>query len=82
MAKAQLHCCHHMTIFSYAFGIAISFAIAIAIGNAWTREHRRGVWTMGMIATLVITAAIFGVAVGWGLNTYLNFIAASATGRI
>lgn len=70
-----------MTIFSYAFGMAISFAIAIAIGNAWTRDHRRGVWTMRMLATLVVTAAVFGAIVGWSLDAYLTFLAASATDR-
>lgn len=70
-----------MTIFSYVFGMAISFAIAIAIGNAWARDHRKGVWTMSMLATLVVAAAVLGVVVGWSLNAYLAFIAASAAGR-
>ena len=71
-----------MTIFSYGFGVAMSFAIVIAIGNAWAREHRRGVWTIGMVATLIVAGAALGALVGWSLNTYLNFVAASATGRM
>ena len=35
-----------MTIFAYGFGMAISIALAVAIGNAWVREHRKGVWTL------------------------------------
>jgi uncharacterized BrkB/YihY/UPF0761 family membrane protein len=82
MNGAHLTYCRIMTIFSYAFGIAITFAIAIAIGNAWTHEHRRGVWTMRMIVMLVVVAGLLGIVVGWSLDAYLNFIAASATGRI
>jgi MFS family permease len=71
-----------MTLFSYGFGMAMSFAITIAIGNAWARDHRRGVWTISMVAILIVTGVILGVLFGWSLNTYLNFVSASATGRI
>ena len=38
-----------MTEFFYGFGLAIAAAMAIAIGNAWVRDHRNGVWTMPMV---------------------------------
>jgi len=81
-ATAVLPQCEPMTIFSYAFGLGISFAIAIAIGNAWARDHRKGVWTMSMLATLILAATLLGITVGWSLNAYLAFVAASATGRV
>ncbi len=71
-----------MTIFSYAFGVAISIAMALAIGNAWVREHRNGVWTLPMAAAVAIVGIAIGVAVGWSLQQYLAFVQASATGRI
>jgi Na+-driven multidrug efflux pump len=70
-----------MTIFSYAFGIAMSVALAVAIGNAWTRDHRHGVWTMRMAAILIAVALAAGVVLGWALDQYFKFIAASASGR-
>ncbi len=71
-----------MTIFAYGFGMAISIALATAIGNAWVREHRNGVWTLTMAGTVATVAVLFGVAVGWGLAQYFAFIAESATGRM
>lgn len=71
-----------VTIFSYAFGVAISIAMALAIGNAWVREHRNGVWTLPMAAAVAIVGIAIGVAVGWSLQQYLAFVQASATGRI
>lgn len=71
-----------MTIFCYCFGIAMSLATAIAAGNAWTRDHRRGVWTIKMAVTLVVTAILIGIVIGWSLTQYLAFVAASATGRM
>jgi hypothetical protein len=73
---------YRMTTFSYAFGVAISIAMALAIGNAWVREHRNGVWTLPMAAGVVIAGVAVGIAVGWSLQQYLAFVAASATGRI
>ncbi|HTU69660.1 MAG TPA: hypothetical protein VMF11_05005 [Candidatus Baltobacteraceae bacterium] len=71
-----------MTIFAYGFGIAISVAMALAIGNSWVRDHRNGVWTMSMAARLVAGAIAFGIAVGWCLQQYFAFLAASAAGRM
>jgi Na+-translocating ferredoxin:NAD+ oxidoreductase RnfE subunit len=71
-----------MTTFSYGFGIAISVAMALAIGNAWVSDHRKGVWTPSMIAIVITIAVAFGVCLGWSLNAYLAFVAASQTGRM
>jgi hypothetical protein len=71
-----------MTAFAYVFGMAISIAMAAAIGSAWVREHRNGVWTMRMAAIVTIAAIAFGILVGWSLQQYFAFIAASATGRM
>jgi hypothetical protein len=71
-----------MTTFCYGFGIAISLAMALAIGNAWVNDHRKGVWTFPMIATLVAFALLAGICVGWALQQYFAFVAASQTGRM
>ncbi|MGA7571789.1 MAG: hypothetical protein WBG27_15115 [Candidatus Aquilonibacter sp.] len=71
-----------MTIFAYGFGMAISIALAVAIGNAWVREHRKGVWTLTMAGTVTALALFLGVAIGWGLAQYFAFVAESATGRM
>jgi H+/Cl- antiporter ClcA len=71
-----------MTTFAYVFGVAISIAIAAAIGNAWVGDHRNGVWTLRMAAVVAIVAVAFGILVGWSLQQYFAFIAASATGRM
>jgi F0F1-type ATP synthase assembly protein I len=70
-----------VTAFSYAFGMAMSLALAIAIGNAWAREHRQGVWTMRMAVMLVVAGLAVGIVLGWALDQYFKFIAASASGR-
>jgi hypothetical protein len=71
-----------MTAFCYGFGLAIAAALTIAIGNAWAREHRNGVWTMNMLATAFAVAITFGLVVGWALQQYFILVAASATGRM
>jgi MFS family permease len=71
-----------MTAFCYGFGMAIAIALTAAIGNAWVREHRNGVWTMNMIATAGAIAITFGLTVGWALVQYFILVAASATGRM
>lgn len=71
-----------MTVFCFGFGVAIAAALTIAIGNAWVKEHRNGVWTMNMIATAAAIAIVFGVTVGWALVQYFTLIAASAAGRV
>ncbi len=71
-----------MTLFCYSFGIALAGALGIAIGNAWTANHRNGVWTMGMAASVALLALVMGALIGWALVQYLAFVAASATGRI
>jgi len=71
-----------VTTFSYGFGLAISIALTLAISNAWVKEHRNGVWTLGMIAGASAIALALGATVGWALQQYLAFYAASATGRI
>jgi hypothetical protein len=70
-----------MTAFFYGFGIAIALAMALAIGNAWVRSHRNGVWTVPMVLALVAIAVIIGVAIGWAFVQYFAFYNASATGR-
>jgi hypothetical protein len=71
-----------MTTFAYVFGVAISIAMAAAIGNAWVRDHRNGVWTLRMAAVIAIAAIALGALIGWSLTQYFAFLAASATGRM
>ena len=59
----------------------MSIALAVAIGNSWVRDHRNGVWTMQMTAIVAIAAIVLGGALGWALQQYLAFVAASATER-
>jgi hypothetical protein len=55
--------------------------MALAIGNAWVRDHRNGVWTLSMVLGLLAVAIVVGVTIGWSLVQYFAFYAASATGR-
>jgi hypothetical protein len=71
-----------MTVFFYAFGLALALAISLAIGNAWVREHRNGVWTIPMVVGVVAIALILGVAIGWAFVQYFAFYSASATSRM
>jgi len=82
MAEAHLRCVEIMNAFAYGFGMAIAIALTLAISNAWVNEHRNGVWTLGMIVGTGVVALVLGVTVGWALQQYLAFYAASATGRI
>jgi Na+-driven multidrug efflux pump len=70
-----------MTLFYYGFGMALSIAMSIAIGNAWVRENRHGKWDRQTITTVAIGAVVFGVIVGWALQTYLTFAFATQTQR-
>ncbi len=70
-----------MNVFFYGFGLALAFAMALAIGNAWVRDHRNGVWTLPMVLALVAIAVIVGVTIGWAFVQYFAFYSASATGR-
>ena len=70
-----------MIAFCYGFGVAMCLAMALAIGNAWVNDHRRGVWTLSMAALLIVIALAAGLCVGWSLQQYLAFVAASRTGR-
>jgi MFS family permease len=71
-----------MTVFFYGFGLALALAITIAIGNAWVREHRNGVWTVSMLLGVVAIALVLGVTIGWAFVQYFAFYNASATSRI
>lgn len=82
MAKAHLRYCEDMNAFFYGFGVALAIAIALAIGSAWVREHRNGVWTVPMVVGLVAVAVIAGVAIGWAFVQYFAFYNASATTRM
>lgn len=71
-----------MTVFFYAFGLALALAISIAVGNAWVREHRKGVWTIPMVVGVLAIALVLGVAIGWAFVQYFAFYSASATSRL
>jgi H+/Cl- antiporter ClcA len=66
-----------MLFFYYGFGMALSCAFGIAIGNAWMRENRGGRWSRKAIWTIACTCALLGLAFGWALQTFLNFAWAS-----
>ena len=70
-----------MTAFFYGFGLAIALAMGIAIGNAWVRDHRNGVWTIPMVLGVLAVAIVIGVTIGWSLVEYFAFYTASASGR-
>jgi hypothetical protein len=69
-----------VTLFCYTFGIALTGALAFAIGNAWMHDRRNGVWTIPMAAAVASAALVLGALVGWALVTYVAFVAASASG--
>jgi hypothetical protein len=71
-----------MTIFFYAFGLALALGIVLAIGNAWVREHRNGVWTIPMVVGVIAIALVLGVTIGWAFVQYFAFYNASATNRM
>jgi Na+-translocating ferredoxin:NAD+ oxidoreductase RnfA subunit len=82
MAKAHLRCCEDMNAFFYGFGLALALAITLAVGNAWVREHRNGVWTVPMIVGVVAIALVLGTAIGWAFVQYFAFYNAAATSRM
>lgn len=71
-----------MTVFFYCFGIALALGIALAIGTAWVREHRNGVWTIPMVVCVVAIAVVLGAVIGWAFVEYFAFYNASATSRM
>ncbi|HEX8807190.1 MAG TPA: hypothetical protein VF741_09575 [Candidatus Aquilonibacter sp.] len=71
-----------MNAFFYSFGLALALAITLAIGGAWVREHRNGVWTLPMIVGVVTVAIVLGAAIGWAFVQYFAFYTASATSRM
>jgi drug/metabolite transporter (DMT)-like permease len=71
-----------VTVFFYGFGLALALAISLAIGNAWVREHRNGVWTIPMVVLIVTIALVLGIAIGWAFVQYFAFYNASATSRM
>jgi hypothetical protein len=82
VAEAHLRCCEDMNAFFYSFSLALALAITIAIGNAWVREHRNGVWTLPMVISIVAIAVVLGAAIGWAFVQYYAFYVASATNRM
>ncbi len=66
-----------MTLFSYAFGMALSIALGAAIGNAWVREHYYGVWTRNVVIVLAVIVVAFGLILGWAMATWLNWALSS-----
>jgi hypothetical protein len=70
-----------MVIFCYGFGVALAVAFGIAIGNAWIRDHRIGIWDRKTAFAIVGTSIVLGVIVGWALQQYLTFVFLSQTTR-
>jgi Na+-driven multidrug efflux pump len=67
--------------FYYGFGLAFGIALSIAVGSAYVREHRWGVWDRGAIATVAIAAVVIGLTVGWALQEWLTWAFATQTQR-
>jgi hypothetical protein len=63
-----------MLLFYYGFGMALSFAFGVAIGNAWIREHRFGIWSRKAVWSVAGACVVLGLAFGWALQSYLNFV--------
>ena len=69
-----------MTVFSYGFGFAISIAMGIAIGSSWVRDNRAGVWSKKLAFSITISVLLFGIILGWAIDTWLSW-AFSAPGH-
>jgi hypothetical protein len=70
-----------VAIFEYGFGMALSIAFVVAIGGGWVRDHRKGIWSPRMALGAAAVAIVLGLAIGWGLQQYLDFVAITATHR-
>jgi len=63
-----------VTLFFYLFSLALGIGLGIATGGAWVREHRHGVWDRRAIVVVAVVSVAFGLAVGWGLDTYAAYV--------
>ncbi len=70
-----------MTLFYYAFSMALSIALGVAIAGAWVREHDYGVWTRKVLIVATITCVAFGLILGWGMDTWLSWALNSGSVR-
>lgn len=70
-----------MTFFYYGFAMALSIALGVAIGNAWVRDHDYGVWTRKVVIVLAVSVLAFGLVLGWGMETWLNWALNSGSVR-
>jgi Na+-driven multidrug efflux pump len=70
-----------MIFFYYGFGLALGIALSIAVGGAYVREHRWGVWDRTAITTVAIAAVVIGVVVGWALQEWLTWVFAAQNQR-
>jgi hypothetical protein len=69
-----------MNLFYYGFGLALSCAFTIAIGNAWMRDRRRR-WDQRSIVTAAVIAIAIGAIFGWAIQQYLDYVRFTGTTR-
>ncbi len=58
----------------WIFGLALGGAIAVGIGKPLVVECGQKV-----IPPVAIAGLLLGAALGWAMNTYINYVHASAT---
>jgi hypothetical protein len=58
----------------WAFGLILAGALAAGVGKPLVAERGRKV-----VPALVSAAALLGLAFGWAINAYIDYVRASAT---
>jgi hypothetical protein len=58
----------------WSFGVILASALAAGVGKALVAERGRKV-----IPALISAAALLGLAFGWAINAYIDYVRASAT---
>ncbi len=57
----------------YAFGLALSAALTVAVGRGFVAERGRKV-----VPVLCAIALLVGLLIGWAINGYIDYVRASA----
>jgi hypothetical protein len=58
----------------WSFGLILAGALAAGIGKPLVAERGRKV-----VPALITAAALLGLAFGWAINAYIDYVRASAT---
>jgi hypothetical protein len=57
----------------YLFGLALSAALAAAIGRSFVVAHG-----IKIVPSLCVLAVLFGLLLGWAINGYIAYVRESA----